>query len=225
MMRADCVPQRVGRGEIDPAQLMQGLARRRILYHSEADFQHAFAWEFHQFAPEWDIRLEVPIRAETGAVHLDLLACHQDCRVAIELKYKTRGLSTSINGEDFLLADHAAQDLGRYDFFKDLLRIETFVRSRSERTGYAIFLTNDSAYWKQPSGLDHGYASFAMSDGRKVSGALAWGGRASAGTRRSRESEIGIRGTYDLRWMNYSSVAAKRYGEFRYLCLRADGAQ
>lgn len=97
---------------------------------------------------------------------------------------------------------------------------KTFVQSGSRRSGYAIFLTNDSAYWKQPSGLDHGYASFAMSDGRKVSGALAWGERASAGTRRKREGEIGIRGSYELRWAGYSTVAANGYGEFQYLCVR-----
>ncbi len=210
--------------QIEPARLMERLARHRALFHSEADFQHAFAWELRQFAPEWDIRLEVPVRAETGVVHLDLLACLGEFRMAIELKYKTRALTTSINGEDFALADQAAQDLGRYDFFKDLLRIETFVHSGGKRSGYAIFLTNDSAYWKQPSALDHGYASFAMNDERKVSGALAWGERASAGTRRKREVEIGIRGSYDLRWTSYSSVATKRYGEFRFLCIEANPA-
>lgn len=208
--------------QIEPAQLMERLARRRSIFHSEADFQHAFAWELHQVIPECDIRLEVPVRADIGVVHLDLLACLGESRIAVELKYKTRALTTSVNGEEFALADQAAQDLGRYDFFKDVLRIETFVHSGSQRSGYAIFLTNDSAYWKQPSALDHGYASFAMSDGRKVSSALAWGERASAGTRRKREGEIGIRGSYDLRWKAYSSVDAKRYGEFRYLCIKAD---
>lgn len=204
---------------------MERLARRRILFHSEADFQHAFAWELHEFAPEWNIRLEVPLRSEIGAVHLDLLACNGEFRTAIELKYKTRGLATSVNGEAFALADQAAQDLGRYDFFKDLQRIETFVRSGGKRSGFAIFLTNDSAYWKQPSGLGHGYANFAMSEGRKISGALAWGERASAGTRRKREGQIAIRGSYDLGWFDYSSVVATRYGQFRYVCVRADDAQ
>lgn len=60
-----------------------------------------------------------------------------------------------------------------------------------------------------------------MNHGRKVSGALAWGARASAGTRHKRESEIGISGTYELGWLPYSTVRAKRYGEFRYLCVKA----
>lgn len=203
---------------------MERLARRRPVFHSEADFQHAFAWELHQTAPELDIRLEVPVRTDDGTVHLDLLGCLANDRLPIELKYKTRALAISVNGEDFLLADHAAQDLGRYDFFKDLLRIETFVQSGASRAGYAIFLTNDSAYWKEPAGLEHGYASFAMNDRRKVSGPPAWGARASAGTRRKRETEIGLDGSYELGWAAYSSVSAKRYGEFRYLCVRASAA-
>ena len=211
--------------QIDPARLMERLAQRRSLFHSEADFQHAFAWEMHQLMPAWNIRLEVPVRAETGVIHLDLLACLNEFRIAIELKYKTRALTSSVNGEEFALADQAAQDLGRYDFFNDIQRIETFVRSGGGQSGYAVFLTNDSAYWKQPSAIGHGYASFAMSDGRKVSGALGWGERASAGTRRKREVEITIRGSYDLRWIDYSSVAAKRYGVFRYLCIKVNGAK
>lgn len=203
---------------------MERLARRRSLFHSEADFQHAFAWELHMLAPAWNIRLEVPVRDKIGVVHLDLLGCLGEFRMAIELKYKTRALTATVSGEDFALADQAAQDLGRYDFFKDLLRVETFVHSDAKRSGYAIFLTNDSAYWKPPAGIDHGYSSFAMSDGRQVSGVLAWGARASAGTRRKREDEIVIRGSYHLRWTDYSFVVAKRYGQFRWLCVQVDPA-
>src|SRR5215207_7734774 len=111
---------------IDPVDIMQALARRRPVFHSEADFQHAFAWEIHRSAPECDIRLEVPVRATTGAIHLDLLARLTLGQMAIELKYKTRSLTAALNGEDFNLMSHAAQDLGRYDFFKDLNRIEAF---------------------------------------------------------------------------------------------------
>ena len=93
---------------------MRALARRRPIFHSEADFQHAFAWEIHRSAPEFDIRLEVPVRAATGAIHLDLLARSPLGKMAIELKYKTRSLTAALDGEDFHLMSHAAQDLGRY---------------------------------------------------------------------------------------------------------------
>ena len=183
---------------VEPLQIIQTLGKSRTVYHSEADFQHAFAWELHRSGPEWDIRLEVPVRTSVGAIHLDLLARSPLGQVAIELKYKTRKLVVESNGEDFNLASHAAQDLGRYDFFKDLARVEAFAQAGPNRTGYAVFLTNDSAYWKAPSAVGHGYAGFAMNDGRDVSGNLGWGERASGGTRKGRQEDISVRGRYHL---------------------------
>lgn len=206
---------------LDPLSVMQSLARRRFLFHSEADLQQAFASELHRFAPECNIRLEVPVRTASGSIHLDLLASSQSGQVAIELKYKTRSIATTLDGEDFNLMSHAAQDLGRYDFFKDLKRVEGFAASGPGRAGCAIFLTNDSAYWKAPSTRDHGYADFAMNDGRDISGSLGWGERASDGTRRGRQEAIELAGSYRLNWLPYSSVDVKSYGEFRYLCVQA----
>ncbi len=45
-------------------------------------------------------------------------------KLAIELKYKTRHLLGIVGGEIYDLGDQAAQDLGRYDFFKDIERLE-----------------------------------------------------------------------------------------------------
>jgi hypothetical protein len=200
------------------------MAQTRAVFHSEADFQHAFAWELHRTAPEWDIRLEVPVRMPLGSIHLDLLARSRSGEVAIELKYKTTALSVDWHGEEFALMNHAAQDLGRYDFFKDLNRVEAFAQSGLNRGGYAIFLTNDSAYWKAPASLEHGYAGFAMNDGRRISGDLCWGERASEGTRRGRLDDIAICGRYCLEWAPYSSLPVKSYSKFRYLCVRAVAA-
>jgi hypothetical protein len=200
---------------------MEALAQILALYHSEADFQHAFAWELHRASPECDIRLEAPIRTSSGSTHLDLLVRSPAGEVAIELKYKTRALAIDLQGEQFNLVSHSAQDLGRYDFFKDLRRVEAFAASAPNRSGYAIFLTNDSAYWKSPGSLAYGYAAFTMHDGRAVSGSLGWGERASEGTRKGRQSDIELYGNYGLSWAEYSSVPADSYGNFRYLCVHA----
>jgi len=39
-------------------ETMAALARVRPLFHSEADFQHAFAWQLHSADPDARIRLE-----------------------------------------------------------------------------------------------------------------------------------------------------------------------
>ena len=69
---------------------MDELARVRPVFHSEADFQHAFAWQLHSIYPDARIRLET--RPRPG-VRLDVLALIDDQRVAVELKYLLRDLS------------------------------------------------------------------------------------------------------------------------------------
>ena len=210
--------------QVVPEQIMEQLAQHRPVFHSEADFQHAFAWELHRAVPELEVRLEVPFRSTAGNIHLDLLARFASVQIAIELKYKTRALKAALKGEDFLLLNQAAQDIGRYDFFKDLSRLEAFVSGSPQRIGYALFLTNDSAYWKAPAALTHGYAAFAMNEGREVSASLAWGDSASAGTRRGRENNISIVGSYGLQWKQYSSLDVRSYGIFRYVCVHVRAA-
>lgn len=209
---------------MEPERIMQAIGTLRPVFHSEADFQHAFAWELHRSNPDFDIRLEVPIRKNGETIHLDLLARTQSREVAVELKYKTRKLNVVVAGEDFALTDQAAQDIGRYDFCKDLARIEAFTGSGENRFGYAIFLTNDSAYWKSPASDAHGYVQFAMHEGRTISGELRWGERAALGTRRGRESSILISGSYRLSWLNYSVLPVNAFKEFRYVCVGSSTA-
>src|SRR5438093_9584716 len=141
---------------------MTTLAIERPLFHSEADFQHAFAWLLQRQHPAACVRLELPIRTDGVAIHLDVFATFEDCAVAIELKYKTRALTFTVGSEEFILMNHSAQDIGRYDFIKDVQRLEAFVGARTGAVGYAILLTNDSAYWtsgRNPGSVD---ASFRL---------------------------------------------------------------
>ena len=50
-----------------------------------------------------------------------------DERLAIELKYLTSAVRAEVPGEAFHLRTQAAQDLGRYDILKDLVRVERLV--------------------------------------------------------------------------------------------------
>ena len=46
-------------GAADVDTVMAKLSSARRLFHSEADFQHAFAWVLHEVNPSLNIRLEV----------------------------------------------------------------------------------------------------------------------------------------------------------------------
>ena len=90
------------------------------------------------------------------------------------------------------------------------------------KAGYAVLLTNDSSYWNVPTQRDTVDADFRVHEGLAVSGALAWAASAGPGTVRGRESPIQIRGSYRLRWHEYSSFPGKSYGSFRYLAVSVE---
>ena len=207
---------------LDIDGLMASLADRRKVFYSEADFQHALAWQIHEAAPESQVRLEIgAIPVEAQRMFLDIWLPVEG--VAIELKYKTRGLELEQDDESFALRDQSAQDQGRYDFLRDIQRLE-LMRSKLEqcRAGYAVLLTNDSSYWKVPTQRDTVDTDFRVHEGRKISGALAWAARASSGTVGDRKSPIQIRGSYRLRWQEYSKFPEKSYGIFRYLAVSVE---
>jgi len=204
---------------IDISRVLNGLAVLRPIFHSEADFQHALAWQIHHEWPECSMRLEFKPPHSSERVYLDIWAADKDTVLAIELKYKTRGLEVTVQDEDFHLLDQSAQDLARYDYLKDIQRLER-VLSTNKVIAYAIFLTNDSAYWKQPMNNQTVDASFRIHQGRNLTGELRWGTDASKGTTHGREASILIKGAYDLNWQNYSRIAETSYGTFKYLLVK-----
>jgi hypothetical protein len=202
----------VNRKEIE--QTMAALARVRPLFHSEADFQHAFAWQLHSAYPDARVRLET--RPRPG-VRLDVLALIDGRRVAVELKYLLRDLTTTVEDELFELPFQSAQDVRRYDFVKDLARLELLLTDGATDDGFAIALTNDPSYWQGGNREDVADAAFRLGEGRALTGALAWAAHTGAGTMRGRESPLALTGTYELRWRDFSRVEGGRYGTFRYL--------
>ena len=73
----------------------------------------------------------------------------------VELKYKTKKVKQKISrfGEeltqDGVMKNQGAQDLGRYNFWKDIRRVElVHKRFKNIKNGLAVFLTNDNYYLK-----------------------------------------------------------------------------
>lgn len=198
-------------------QTMKRLAARRLIFHSEADFQHAFAWQLQLDHPGARIRLET--RPRPG-VRLDVLAAIDDRRVAYELKYLLRNISANVDGEVFDLPNQGAQDVRRYDFVKDIARLEVLVRNGLADEGYAIALTNDPNYWQAGDHDRFADAAFRLSEGGALAGSLAWAPHTGGGTMRGREDAIALTGTYELGWRDFSEVEGGRYSQFRYLVVQ-----
>jgi hypothetical protein len=208
---------------IDIPSALVSLALQRPLFHSEADFQHALAWHLQAIHPTANIRLEVPVEPLTEASHVDIVIAEGGKELVLELKYKTRDLACTVRGERFRLKGQSAQDIGRYDFLKDVERVEQVVAANPLSLGFALLLTNDSSYWKPPRDSGTVDAAFRLTEGRTLRGPLAWSPRAAKGTIDKREKILRLRGEYPLHWDDYSRVNAGTYSVFKYLLLNIEG--
>lgn len=201
---------------LDWREIMSQLAGNRPVFHAEADFQHALAWKLHEVLPDASIRLEYrPFKDER--LYTDIWVRTQSDSIAIELKYLTRRLSAHVNGESFNLSDQAAQDISRYDFVKDIVRLERVVDAGHAAVGYAVLLTNDRGYWRSSTRSMTVDAAFRIHEGRMLTGTSRWSATAGPGTTRGRDHPLNVRSTYTLQWTNYPAMAQDLTEKFRYL--------
>lgn len=205
---------------IEIRELLDIIASKRPFFHSEADFQHTFAWELHQKLPNASVRLEFPVRVKNQYIYIDVWIENQDEILAVELKYKTRDLSISFENKRYQLKNQSAQDCGRYDFIKDIQRLEHMSSEQSNFIGYAILLTNDSSYWTKPANHETVDADFRIHDGRVIEGVLNWGVNASDGTKKGREQALVLKNKYVVQWEDFSRPSLEKYGQFRSLTIK-----
>jgi hypothetical protein len=205
---------------VEISEILAILAKKRPIFHSEADFQHAFAWEIQQKLPNASVRLELPIQVENQFLHIDVWVAYQDQVLAVELKYKTRALSVEVDGEQYRLKSQSAQDVGRYDFIKDIQRLERISTASKNFDGYAVLLTNDSAYWIKPANVNSVDANFRINDGRILEGVFNWAENTSIGTKKNREQPLVLNKKQLVRWETYSQPSLGSYGLFRSLTIK-----
>ncbi len=230
---------------VDIHALMQQLAVERPIFHSEADFQHALAWKIHELHPEAGVRLEYPqlagmiaeayfwLHPEAGVrleyplppavgQHLDIAVFMSSQTIFIELKYPSYVVKAAVGEELFSLKYHSAQDLGRKGFCIDIHRLETLVDAVPGITGYAVFLTNDPAYWVLPGTAAKGTndRQFRIHDGRELRGPLTWGPFANDMASDVNARVVPLKGRYTLKWHDYSKLSSSEgLGTFKYVCV------
>lgn len=204
--------------------ILSELSQKRPVFHNEADFQHALAWEIREHYNDAKIRLETKVLGANTKVYLDILVQSNEKKYAIELKYKSRYLDCIIDGEEYVLNYQGAQDIGRYDVLKDLQRLENMVGAGVVDEGYLIFLTNDASYYTDP-GVEKQTVDrdFRLHEGRRLSGVLSWAEQTGMGTMKGRKEPITLQREYEVRWSAYSQVSDTSSGEFRCLCLPVRG--
>ncbi len=159
------------------------------LLFNERDFQMHLATWLRGSANRYDdvdVEYYVPRQALEGYVweselRLDIVVKKDGEYCPVELKYKTKKVERQISRFDELLGEkvvvmknQGAQDLGMYDFWKDVRRVE-LVRNRFERVkgGLAVFVTNDGFYTKGSKESSNNYL-FNMSAGKAHSKQKHW---------------------------------------------------
>jgi hypothetical protein len=192
---------------------MTNLSRRRPIFHSEADFQLALAWELQTSHPTAQLRLEKRV-IDDPRVELDVLFALDRRRYGLELKYPRRNVDVVVGDERFTLRT-GAPDLDRYDVLRDVARLERLVAEGVVDEGCGVVLTNHAGLW-QPAPRDRpaSYDAFRIHEAREVNGTLDWGPTAGEGTRTGREHPIVTAGSYRFAWCDFSNAGS---AAFRYL--------
>ncbi len=211
--------------KIDVEASLLKLKKDRPIFHSEADFQHALAWQIHKDNPNARVRLEVPSERKDKREHIDIVIGNQKEICAIELKYKKTRIDIWHNSEKIDLRPDQAQDISRYDFIKDLVRLEQYVSKKSGHLGYAIMLTNDHLY-EQKESKGKNSKDFFLYEKRilKKNTPMKWNKDTSPGTLKGRENSLTLKNNYKLNWKDYSIITEipKKKRRFRYLLIKVE---
>lgn len=156
--------------EIVRQDVLAFLKSNEELFFNERDFQiHLAIWLRNSayLYDDVDVEYYVP-KSElenyiwNSELRLDIVVKKNGEYCPIELKYKTKRIERKIkrfdeelNDKIVIVKNQGAQDLGMYDFWKDVRRVE-LVCNRFEKVngGLVVFITNDGFYIrcsKEPS--------------------------------------------------------------------------
>ena len=199
--------------DIVRADVFAFLESNEELLFNERDFQMHLATWLRNSANRYDdvdVEYYVPRQELEGYVwdselRLDVVVKRDGEYCPVELKYKTRKVERKISRFDEALSDdvvvmknQGAQDLGMYDFWKDVRRVE-LVRNRFERVkgGLAVFVTNDSFYTKGSKPTSNNYL-FGMAGEAARSTKKHWANPESSCAKTHPNFEV--ERAYDIEW-------------------------
>lgn len=216
-------------------RIMIDFGKEKQIFLSEAQFQFAFAWELQkEIGKKGKILLEhtAVIQKQTEKIkkkrfQSDIIIQFNNLNyIVIELKYKTKE-----NEDDYgvSLIQQAGQTITKYDYLKDIKRIELLKNQDCSKykylldgkclRGYAIFLTNDNSYWRDSQ---KGVAKcFSIEDGRSIKKGeiLSWHISEIKPWMKSRD-ELILSNDYIFVWRDYYDTGKRKKGseiKFRYL--------
>lgn len=203
--------------DFDINDVINKLKTRRKIFFSEADFQLELGWVIKELYPDVKVYPEFAPQFNPE-IHIDILVIQDGKWIPIELKYKTKKSSFTIDTIQYNLKNQLAKDSNSYLYLKDIQRIESVKKNVTKfQKGFAIFLTNELSYSRKPRKTDCFYKDFSLENGVIRTGTLNWSDEASEGTKKGREEPIILEGEYQMYWQNYSKIDETPAGTFIYL--------
>lgn len=162
-------------------KILDTFAADGILFSNERQFQLELAWKLKEAG--YKVYLEMLDTSSDDKKYIDIAIDIGDQQfVVVELKYTTRQKDMQYKIADKIIPTFAqgAGDIRRYDYLKDVQRIETLLSKQETdlfgipkarvKKGYAIIMTNDK-YWEK-DGIHNGketcYFHVALNHGRKI---------------------------------------------------------
>jgi hypothetical protein len=160
----------------------QEMLNRTSYFTREQDIQIALAHMFESSSAFDRVFVEQHIPAgmipnypwtDANNIYIDLVILKDGIYYPIEIKFKTKSqqipLSVLGNDELMTLGHHGAQNIGCYDFWKDVKRLELYESSFQQvDQGIMLFVTNDETYLQPPLNMNTGYAQFSIHEGKTV---------------------------------------------------------
>ena len=199
--------------DIVRADVFAFLESNEELLFNERDFQMHLATWLRNSANDYDDvdveyyvpKSELPNYVWDSELRLDIVVKKDGDYCPVELKYKTKKVERKISRFGELLSDEVvvmknqgAQDLGMYDFWKDVRRIE-LVRNRFKKVknGLAVFVTNDVSYTKESKSSSNHYLFGMTGDVTRLK-YKHWGNPES--TCAKTHPNFDVEQTYDIEW-------------------------
>lgn len=200
--------------EIVEQDVFAFLESNNELLFNERDFQmHLATWlrNSTNHYDDVDVEYYVP-KTELdnyiwdSELRLDIVVKKDGEYCPVELKYKTKKVERQISRFDEMLDDkvvvmknQGAQDLGMYDFWKDVRRVE-LVRNRFKNVkgGLAVFVTNDQLYTKASRQNSNNYL-LNMTEG-KHSTIKHWQNEDSACAKMKSYKSFEVEKEYSIKW-------------------------
>ena len=199
--------------EIVQQDVFAFLESNNELLFNERDFQMHLATWLRNSANHYDdvdVEYYVPWQKLDDYIwkselRLDIVVKKDGEYCPVELKYKTKKVERQISRFDEILdkvvviKNQGAQDLGMYDFWKDVRRVE-LVRNRFKNVkgGLAVFVTNDPLYTKKSRENSNNFL-FNMDDG-KHSAIKHWQNEDSVCAKMKSYKSFEVEKEYSIKW-------------------------